>query len=75
MTWRKSSFSIPQGDCLEISFTKSSYSMANGDCVETGFGDQVLVRDSKQGPSGPMLSFSPADWGRFLQELPVRPRN
>ncbi len=44
---------------------KSSYS-ARSACVEVAFaGDRVGVRDSKD-PHGPVLIFSPGEWGAFL---------
>jgi hypothetical protein len=48
--WRKSSLSVDQGDCVEVSDS------ADGD---------VLVRDSKD-PNGPVLRFTPNEWRAFL---------
>ena len=48
-------------------WAKSSLSYATGDCVEVarlGAGG-VAVRDSKD-PSGPVLSFTAAEWAAFL---------
>lgn len=36
-SWRKSSYSNANGDCVEISWRKSSYSGANGECVEVSW--------------------------------------
>ncbi len=45
---------------------KSKESNAGNECVEVRFaGDAVLVRHS-QAPSGPVLSFSLAEWNAFL---------
>jgi hypothetical protein len=45
---------------------KSSYSGYNGDCVEVRIvNGRVQVRDSKN-PGGPVLTFTPAGWARFL---------
>jgi hypothetical protein len=50
-TWRKSSFSAYNGNCVEI--------------ADLGVG-AIRVRDSKAGPHGPVLRFSRADWASFL---------
>ena len=50
-------------------WVKSSYS-SSGNCVEIA--DQaahVLVRDTKQDTTGPVLRFSPAAWRRFADQL------
>ncbi|NEW26995.1 DUF397 domain-containing protein [Nocardia cyriacigeorgica] len=46
---------------------KSTYSNASQDCVEITHFDsgRVGVRDSKD-PSGPALTFTPAEWDAFL---------
>ncbi|HEY3610396.1 MAG TPA: DUF397 domain-containing protein [Pseudonocardiaceae bacterium] len=49
-TWRKSSYSSSQENCVEL--RKSSYSSGGENCVEVGPG---AVRDSKN-PDGPVLS-------------------
>ncbi|MDT0305461.1 DUF397 domain-containing protein [Streptomyces sp. DSM 44917] len=69
LTWRKSSYSGPNGgDCVEVgTWRKSSYSSPNGgDCVEIRLGvpGAVPVRDSKN--IGPALVFPAADWAGFL---------
>jgi Domain of unknown function (DUF397) len=55
----------------EMSWRKSSYSGGSGgNCVEVA--DQagrVLVRDTKQDRTGPVLRFSPDAWRRFAGEL------
>lgn len=51
--WRKSTYSSGQG----------------GECVEVGQGKGVLVRDTKDNESGPVLHLSPADWKRFTRTL------
>jgi hypothetical protein len=47
----------------------------NAACLEVAHRvGTVLVRDSKQGESGPELVFAPADWGVFLAEFAGRSR-
>jgi hypothetical protein len=62
--WRKSSYSFTEANCVE--WRKSSHS--NGGSVD--------VRDSKmapradhEGPAGPVLTFSPADWATFVEGI------
>jgi hypothetical protein len=49
--WRKSSLSSGGDNCVEIAFA-----------ADGGTG----VRDSKQHGQGPVLEFTPAEWGAFL---------
>ncbi|MGH3191221.1 MAG: DUF397 domain-containing protein [Streptosporangiaceae bacterium] len=52
--WRTSSFSGSQG----------------GNCVEVaGHGRHVLVRDTRQAETGPVLGFSAAAWRRFAGQV------
>jgi hypothetical protein len=52
--WRKSSFSGSQG----------------GNCVEVaGHGRRVLVRDTRQAGTGPVLGFSAQAWRRFADQV------
>ena len=53
-TWRKSSFSAYNGNCVEM--------------ADLGVG-AIRVRDSKAGPHGPVLRFSRADWTSFLADI------
>jgi hypothetical protein len=50
---------------------KSTYSGNNGgNCVEIGTGtDTVLVRDTKNDGTGPVLSFTPETWTAFSKML------
>nr|WP_223242404.1 DUF397 domain-containing protein [Streptomyces sp. CBMA123] len=71
MTWRKSSYSGPDGgDCIEVAsaaWRKSSYSAQQGQCVEVapGFPGLVPVRDSKD-PQGATLAFPAEAWVAFV---------
>lgn len=52
--WRKSTYSGGQG----------------GECVEVaGTTRQVLVRDTKDHGTGPILCFSPAEWERLTRTV------
>ena len=51
--WRKSTRSSDQG----------------GECVEVGQANAVLVRDTKNNRTGPVLRILPAAWTTFLQTL------
>lgn len=69
--WRKSSYSNPNGECLEVDDTgwgKSGYSFSNGNCLEWRKSGSILIRDS-QDPGGPKLSFTPAAWRTFIASL------
>lgn len=67
ITWRKSSFSTANGQCVEVGWKKSSYSGAGGDCVEVSRGEEfVYVRDSKD-PNSPKLTFTHGEWNAFLE--------
>ena len=74
MTWRKSTYSAPNGDCVEVgrgigirdskAWRKSTYSPNANDCVEIGPG--VGIRDSKS--SGHLPVKAPA-WSAFLSAI------
>jgi hypothetical protein len=52
-----------------VTWMKSSYSNGNGnECVEVAQPPQgpVMVRDSKLGESGPVLTLAPAAWAGVL---------
>jgi hypothetical protein len=68
VTWRKSSYTGANGNCVEVGvWRKSSYSGNDGGgCVEVGqLPAVVAVRDSKD-PDGPRLAFSPQEWRAFV---------
>ena len=49
---------------------KASYSNGSGDCVEVGQAPAVvLVRDTKQDGTGPVLRFAPGAWRRFAGQV------
>ena len=52
MHYRKSRYSNPNGECVEV-----------GNCVEVASG--VLVRDTKDHGTGPVPNFSAAAWRGF----------
>jgi Domain of unknown function (DUF397) len=52
-SWRKSSYSTAEGNCVEVADNSS----------------RVLVRDSKQNGVGPMLRFSAYAWRQFAVQV------
>ena len=70
VTWRKSTYSATEGDCVEVGFAwrKSSYSAAETDCVEVAVAQMVGVRDTKARESG-QLAFSCEAWSAVLTSL------
>ncbi|MGH3898700.1 MAG: DUF397 domain-containing protein [Pseudonocardiaceae bacterium] len=69
IVWQKSSYSVVNGDCVEVGWRTSSYSGTNGDCVQVATTpDRVLVRDSKD-PEGPALTVPTPAWRTFLHSL------
>ncbi|WP_280398672.1 DUF397 domain-containing protein [Nocardia carnea] len=57
-------------DLASAQWFKSSRSSGQQNCVEVAFldGGTVGVRDSKN-PTGPALSFDPADWDGFVADV------
>lgn len=67
-SWRKSSYSAANGECVEVGWRKSSYSDANGECVEVAADRRVVgVRDSKQSGNGITLEFPAQAWRTLIQ--------
>jgi hypothetical protein len=54
-TWRKATYSNPTGSCVEAGTVPG----------------RVLVRDTTQHGTGPILSITPADWKRFTASIAV----
>jgi hypothetical protein len=53
-------------DLTRAAWHKSTRSSGNGNCVEVAMlDDAVAVRDTKD-RSGPVLVFTPAEWGAFV---------
>jgi len=54
-----------------MNWRKSSYSSSNsGNCLEVADNDgRVLVRDSKDNQTGPVLRFAPDVWRRFAEQV------
>jgi hypothetical protein len=58
--WRKSSYSGGNGgQCIEVAATPSQHTQPDRICA---------VRDSKN-PGGPVLTFGPGQWHRFITEV------
>ena len=48
----------------------STYSTSNGgNCIEVRAADRVLVRDTRQAGTGPVLRFTPGAWRRFADQV------
>ncbi len=62
-SWRKSSFSGNDANCVEVAWVKSSFSANDSDCVELALaGADAGIRDSKAAEAGalavPPMSFA-----------------
>lgn len=70
LSWMKSSHSNGNGgnNCVETAaWRKASYSGPNAACVEVGpDNDRVLVRDTKDNGTGPILSYTRDEWTAFI---------
>ncbi len=54
VTWRKSSFSSMNGNCVEVAELR---------------GEMIGVRDTKEGGAGPVLLFEQTVWRSFIEDL------
>ena len=65
--WRTSSHSFSNGNCVEVASWRKPSRSAAGNCAEiAATGTSVLVRDTKQDGTGPVLRFAPASWAAFV---------
>jgi hypothetical protein len=66
-TWRKSSYSGAEAECVEVGFDwrKSSYSASEAECVEVSLSTPVGVRDTKAPRLG-QLTVSRAAWTALI---------
>ncbi|MGH3889761.1 MAG: DUF397 domain-containing protein [Pseudonocardiaceae bacterium] len=68
IVWHTSSYSIVNGNCVEVGWRTSTYSVNHG-CVQVAPAPQgVLVRDSKN-PDGPALAIPATAWRVLLHTL------
>ena len=69
-TWRKSTYSGSQANCVEVgTWRKASYSGSQASCVEVAdTADIVLVRDTTD-REGETLGFSAVAWRMFTDGL------
>jgi len=53
-----------------LNWRKSTYSGTGGsNCIQVASDGVVMVRDTKQAGTGPILKFSPAAWRRYADQL------
>jgi hypothetical protein len=66
LTWRKSSLSFSNGNCVEIVWQKASSNINDGHCLELGeLEGLVLVRNSRF-PDQVLPGFTADEWRAFL---------
>lgn len=75
-SWRKSTFSGGEGNCVEVgmaSWRKSAFSGGQGSCVEVGTprDDMIGIRDTTQASHRDhvTLTVSPTAWRTFTTTL------
>lgn len=70
VSWRKSSRSTGQSECVEVgNWRKSTRSGSQAECVEVGTAQQIVaVRDTKD-IDGPTLQFPATSWVTFVRQL------
>jgi hypothetical protein len=57
-------------NALSANWRKASYSNGTGSCVEAGHvPGLVLLRDTTQHGTGPVLRVTPADWTRLVKSV------
>lgn len=72
LAWRTSSYSENGANCVEVAINgrKSSYSGQGTNCVEVApAAVGVLLRDTKDRGTGPVIAFTPQQWAAFLAEV------
>lgn len=69
-SWRKSSYSGVQSECVEVAldWRKASYSATEGNCVEVRLDRAVGIRDTKAREQG-QLTVTPAAWTAAVTAL------
>jgi hypothetical protein len=70
-TWRKSTYSGSQANCVEVSnaWRKSSHSGGQAECVEVrNATNLVKIRDTKD-RQGPVITVSADAWRRFTAAI------
>jgi hypothetical protein len=75
-TWRKSSYSEGESNCVETLLTadswhKSSYSRGETNCVEVAEGVTTAVRDTQNRDLG-HLAFGASEWTALVDSLKQR---
>jgi hypothetical protein len=77
MEWRKSTYSVENGNCVEVAadrtlpvdWRKSSYSTENGNCAEAAAAaGNVMIRDT-QDRNGVTLAIPARAWRTFAGRL------
>jgi|GEM_PF-362845 len=68
--WRTSSYTGNGQNCVEVApWRTSSYTGAGSNCVEVAPAPSgVLLRDTKDHGTGPVVTFTAAQWAAFLRE-------
>ncbi|WP_084216488.1 DUF397 domain-containing protein [Pseudonocardia spinosispora] len=62
----------PLSELRAATYRKSSHSTSTGDCVAVGrVGQWIGVRDTKMGPSGPVLAVPRSSWAAFVAAVKV----
>lgn len=64
--------SNPSGNCPQVGtgWRKSARCGGTDDCVEVGQAERVIVvRDTKDNGTGPVLAFGGNTWGKFIRSL------
>jgi hypothetical protein len=69
VTWRTSSYSGGQGNCIEVGWRTSSHPAGEGNCVEIANApENIQVRDTKDRPGG-TLTVSLTQWNAFITKV------